>query len=69
MRNAKRHPADAKDLAELLRELRSAVQESDSELVGKSIEEIVDATRRVRGELWSEKLSESSSTRTSSSSR
>lgn len=65
---AKRQVADAENTADLLRELRAVVQESGSDLVGKPIEAVVEATRRVRDELWSEKLSESSLTPTSSSS-
>lgn len=61
--------AEADEAVGLLRDLREAVQHSNSDLVGKPIDEVVEATRRVRDQLWTEKLSESSSTRTSLSSR
>lgn len=68
MRTPKRKRADSKNGPELLRELRQAVQ-VESNLVGKPVEEVVEATRRVREELWRERVPGSSSTRTSSSSR
>ncbi len=64
----KRKPVGLEDAARLLRELRESVQKSDSELVGKAVDEVVESTRRVREQLWRERLSESSSTPTSSSS-
>ncbi len=54
--------------AELLRDLRESVQKSGSDLVGKPISEVVERTRCVRDELWTERLSESLSTPTNSSS-
>jgi hypothetical protein len=48
MRTVTHKRIDSKDAAELLRELRESVQKSDSDLVGKSVDEVVETTRRVR---------------------
>jgi hypothetical protein len=69
MRVVKRKGLKVTRGSKLLRELRQAVQTSGSDLVGKPVEEVVKVTRRLREKLWRERASESSSTRTSSSSR